>query len=128
MLLFYDFEVFSHDWLVVVLDPSTRSETVIVNDGDALAKLYYANRDNVIFVGYNNRRYDQYIMRGILAGFDPKEINDWIIKDGKQGWQFSRLFQTYPMVNYDVMPNPPVGLKTLEGFMGASIEETSVPF
>lgn len=32
------------------------------------------------------------------------------------------------MINYDVMPNPPVGLKTMEGFMGSNIKETEVPF
>lgn len=30
------------------------------------------------------------------------------------------------MINYDVMPNPPVGLKTLEGFLGSNIKETDV--
>lgn len=32
------------------------------------------------------------------------------------------------MINYDVMPNPPVGLKTLEGFLGSNIKETDVDF
>lgn len=128
MLKFYDFEVFKHDWMTVVIDPESKSETVIHNDKEALADLYYGCRDKTVWVGYNNRRYDQYIMRGIVAGFDPKEVNDWIIRDGRHGWQFSHLLGHYPMHNYDVMPNPPVSLKTLEGFMGASIEETSVPF
>lgn len=32
------------------------------------------------------------------------------------------------MINYDVMPNPPVGLKTMEGFLGSDIKESEVPF
>ena len=59
---------------------------------------------------------------------NPKKINDWIIIDKKEGWQYSRAFNKIPMINYDVMPNPPVGLKTLEGFMGANIKETDVDF
>ena len=30
--IFYDFEVFSDDWMVVLIDYDTRAEKVIVND------------------------------------------------------------------------------------------------
>lgn len=96
-------------------------------DKDKLRTLYERNMSN-IWVGFNNRHYDQYIMKGILLGLDPKKINDWIIIQGKEGWQYSRVFNKLPMINYDVMPNPPVGLKTMEGFMGSNIKETEVPF
>lgn len=59
---------------------------------------------------------------------NPKKINDWIIVDKKEGWQYSLAFNKISMINYDVMPNPPVGLKTLEGFMGSDIKETDVDF
>ena len=59
---------------------------------------------------------------------NPKEINDYIIVLGGEGWQFSSAFNQIPMINYDVMPNPPVGLKTLEAFLGSDIRETEVPF
>ena len=29
MILFYDFEVFKYDWLVVLIEPEIRKETVI---------------------------------------------------------------------------------------------------
>ena len=35
-MLFYDFEVFSQDWLVVIKDTDTRSTNKILNDPDAL--------------------------------------------------------------------------------------------
>ena len=38
------------------------------------------------------------------------------------------MFNKLPLILYDTMPNPPVSLKTLEGFMGLSIHETSVDF
>lgn len=127
MLHFYDFEVFKYDWLVVIKNPMTRTRTVIINDKDALED-YYNKYKNEIFVGYNCRQYDQYIFKGILCGFDPYKINEHIIVKKKDGWRFSNLLRQYPLNNFDVMPNPPVGLKTMEAFMGHNIKETDVPF
>ena len=127
IILFYDFEVFKYDWLAVFIDVTTKEKHVIINDPDKLTKLYEANFKD-IWVGYNNKHYDQYIMKGIMLSMDPKQINDWIIVQGKEGWQFSKAFNRVPMINYDVMPNPPVGLKTLEGFLGSNIKETDVDF
>ena len=104
-----------------------RKEYVIVNDPDKLKTLYEANIKD-IWVGFNNRHYDQYIMKDILLGMNPKRINDWIILEEREGWQFSKAFNKVPMINYDVMPNPPIGLKTMEGFLGSNIKETGVPF
>ena len=126
-MIFYDFEVFKEDWLAVFIDVTRKTEQVIVNNHDELKDLYEANTSN-IWVGFNNRHYDQYIMKGILLGMNPKRINDWIILEKREGWQFSSVFNKVPMTNYDVMPNPPVGLKTMEGFLGSNIKETGVPF
>lgn len=138
MLNFYDFEVFKHDWLVVVINPVTRSELVIVNDRDQLAALY-EERKREIWVGYNNNYYDQFIFKAVLLGFNPKEVNDFII-GGNKGWQFSRMFNDVYMVNcyvfndvymvnYDVFhPRTDRGLKTHEAYMGNDICETTVPF
>ena len=78
-IIFYDFEVFKEDWLAVFIDVTCRKEYVIVNDLDKLKALYEANIKD-IWVGFNNRHYDQYITKGILLGMNPKRINDWIIK------------------------------------------------
>ena len=126
-MIFYDFEVFKHDWLAVFIDVTRKKEHVIINSPDELKALYEANRRD-IWVGFNNKHYDQYIMKGILLGLDPKRINDWIIVEKREGWQFSSAFNKVPMINYDVMPNPPVGLKTMEGFLGSDIKESEVPF
>lgn len=126
-MLFYDFEVFKYDWLVVCIDVTRRQEHVIINDPDKLKALYEANK-NDIWVGFNNRHYDQYIMKGILLGMNSKQINDFIVVQKREGWQFSNAFNKIPMINYDVMPNPPVGLKTMEGFLGSNIKETEVSF
>lgn len=126
-MLFYDFEVFRYDWLVVIMDMAAKKEIVIVNDKAALEKLY-REKVNDIWVGFNSRGYDQWILKGILCGFDPKKINDYIIVRNQPGWKFSSLFRNYPLNNYDVMANIDRGLKVFEGFMGNNIKETSVPF
>lgn len=125
--VFYDFEVFAYDWLTVMIDMNRHEEKVIVNDPVTLKDMYEKNF-NDIWVGFNNKHYDQYIYKGILLGMDPKPINDHIVVRNKEGWQYSTAFNRIPMIQYDVMPNPPKGLKTLEGFLGSDIRETEVPF
>ena len=126
-LIFYDFEVFKNDWLVVILDMDAQKEYVIVNEPDLLKALYELHKTD-IWCGYNSRNYDQFILRAILLDFNPKEVNDWIIKKDKSGWMFSNTFWQIPLNNYDVMPNPPIGLKTMEGMMGNDIKESDVNF
>lgn len=127
ILNFYDFEVFKEDWLVVIINPYEKSEEVIINNKKKLQEYYDAHK-NQIWVGYNNNHYDQYIMKAILCGFNPKEVNDFIIREDKKGWQFSSLFRKFQMYNFDVMQRNDGGLKSLEGFMGSNIKETSIPF
>lgn len=124
---FVDTEVFKYDWLMVAINPATRKEVVIVNDRNQLQSFYNDNKDD-IWVMYNGAGYDQYIIKGLLLGFDPKKINDFIIVEGRKGFEFSRTFNKLNLNVYDVMPNIPVSLKVLEGFMGNDIHETSVPF
>lgn len=126
-ILFYDFEVFKEDWLVVIMDMLNKEETVIINDQEKLADFHKKNREN-IWIGYNNNHYDQYIMKAILSGFNPKRVNDYIIERNNPGWKFSGLFRKIQMYNYDVMNFGDGGLKKLEGFMGHDIRESDVPF
>lgn len=126
-MIFIDFEVFKFNWLCVAIDPIKQKEYILVDDKPGLEKLYKEYR-NDIWVTYNGRNYDQYILKAILLGFEPKKVNDWIIVKNRKGWEFSSTFNKVSLNLFDVMPNPPVSLKTLEGFMGYNIHETSVPF
>lgn len=126
MFNFYDFEVFKYDWLVVIIDPTTETKTVIHNDRDALVNYYEAHK-NEIWVGYNSRNYDTGILKGILCGFNPKNINDNIIYGGAKVWQIDSRFRDIQLYDYDVMKMQ-TGLKQLEAFMGNNIKETEVPF
>ena len=125
-MIFYDFEVFKEDWLVVLINPDKQTEDVIINDAATLERYYNDNKDD-IWVGYNSTRYDQYILKGILCGFNPKKVNDFMIVKKKDGWQFSSLFRRIPLLSYDVMLST-YSLKQLEGYMGNEIKETSVDF
>lgn len=126
-LHFIDFEVFKYNWLIVDIDPTTHTKTVIWDDPDKLEKHYSAHK-NEIWVGYNIRRYDQYIFKGILLGMNPKRINDFIIMQHQDGWRYSGEFNKINMVTFDLFMTNDSGLKTLEAFMGNNIKETSVDF
>ncbi|MBM7869327.1 hypothetical protein JOC70_000796 [Clostridium pascui] len=120
-------EVFKHDWLVVIKDTDTKKTHTIVNNTEELDNFYEANKDN-IWCGYNSRGYDQWILKAIIAGFNPKEMNDHIIVKSQGGWSFSSALRKLQLYNYDIMTDKTKGLKQLEGFMGNDIRETTVSF
>lgn len=125
-MLAYDFEVFRYNWLVVAIDPKKRKPYVIWDNPEALKKLHERYK-NDIWVGFNSRHYDQYILKGILCGFEAWELNDFIINQNKPGWSFSSLLRKIFLINYDVAPLNN-SLKQLEGFQGHSIHESDVDF
>lgn len=126
----YDCEVFAHDWLVTLKDKETGQYTCIWNDNEALRM---ALDDSCIYVGFNSKHYDQFIIKAICADFTPEEIkrvNDFIIGGG-QGWQCPQLEGIYfQFPNVDIRDDTQQGLslKAIEGHLGMSIKESSVPF
>src|SRR5699024_8617314 len=126
-MLFYDFEVYNQDWLVVIIDAQNKKEHVFVNDRDSFINFYNQNKNN-IWIGYNSRHYDQYILKALVCGFGPHELNDWIINKRRPGWQFFHEFWKVLLYNFDIMTDRNKSLKQLEGFMGHDIQETSVSF
>lgn len=135
-LIFYDFEVLSKSkdpvtgesyWCVVFIDYETRKGKLIKNNRNELID-FYNRMKNSIFVGFNCRQYDQYIFKGIMLGMDAGYINDQLIVEKMKGFQVVRDAYKLQLNNFDIMPNPPIGLKTIEGFMGSNIRESSVPF
>ena len=126
----YDCEVFSHDWIVVFKDKETGIFTVVHNDNEALRSCI---SEDAIYIGFNSKHYDQYIIKGICADFSPqelKQLNDYII-NGNQGWQYPLLNGFYfSFNNVDIRDDTQQGLslKAIEGHMGISIQETEVDF
>lgn len=125
-MIFFDFEVFQFDWLVVLADASTQTFQTIVNDPDKLRR-YYEKNKHEIWIGYNSRSYDQYILKGILLDFDPYEVSKFIIAGDRKGWEYSSAFNKIQLFVFDIMTSYH-GLKQLEGFMGNDIRETDVSF
>lgn len=121
-----DFEVFRHDWLCVIANPIKQTETVIANNPNDLIKYYEAHK-NEIFVGYNIRNYDAYIFKGILAGFNPYEINEHIITKNLKGYQFSNTLREYPLITYDLLQLD-TSLKQLEAMQGHNVYESEIDF
>ena len=128
----YDTEVFAHDFIVVLKDRDTGVHFAFHNDNLAVKEFI---SDDAVYVGFNSKGYDQYIIKAICAGFSPeevKQVNDWIIGGG-QGWQCP-LFQGVfgcKFDNVDIMDDMQLGLslKAFEGHLGElSIEETEVDF
>lgn len=126
MLHFIDFEVLKYNWLCVIANPITKTETVIVDEPDALRKYYEQFKDE-IFIGYNIRDYDSYIYKGILADFNPYEINEHIITKKQKGYTFSSVLREYPLITYDLLQLN-ASLKQLEGMQGHNIYESEVDF
>lgn len=126
MLLFFDAEVFLADWLFVILDPENHQKHVFINDAGKLASFYEQHKE-YIWAGYNSRHYDQYILKGILCGFNPHNISRFIIAEKQQGWQYSSIFQKIQLYQFDTMTTLN-SLKELEGFMGNDIRETTISF
>ena len=127
--IIYDWECFPYDWLVVFKEPG-KEHIVIYNNDDELSRFFNQHK-NDIFVGFNNRHYDDFIMKAVLSGINPKVVNDWIITDGKQGWEFPGLNKIF-FLSLDLMADIPGGvgisLKEVESNLGMSIEESNVSF
>ena len=100
-LIFYDFEVFKYDWMVVLIDYETRQEKVIVNDRDELVRVYLKNKDS-IWIGYNSRMYDQWIMKAILLGMNPSKVNDDLILFNIAGYRAVPNANQIPFNNFDI--------------------------
>lgn len=129
-LITYDCEVFAHDWLVTFKDKETGRYTRIWNDNDALCECI---SDDCIYIGFNSKHYDQFIIKAIVAGFTPEEVkrvNDYIIQGG-QGWECPLLEDVYLRFNnVDIRDDMQVGLslKAIEGHLGLLIQESNVSF
>lgn len=128
-LIIYDCEVFKYDWVIVFKDNKTETYTVIHNDNEALRM----SINDDIYIGFNSKHYDQYIIKAIAADFTPEEVkklNDYIMGDG-QGWEYPQLQDFYFSFNNidirDDMQNT-LSLKSIEGHLRLPIRESNVDF
>lgn len=108
----------------------TSKYTVVHNDNEELKQCI--SEDN-IYVGFNSKHYDQFIIKAICCGFTPQEVkqaNDYLIGGG-QGWEYPPLRDFFfKFNNVDIKDDMQMGLslKAIEGHLGLSVEESTVPF
>ena len=126
----YDFEVTSHDWLLVLKDYRTRKRIVFHNDTPNNVQKFI-DKYNPIMMGYNNNGYDKFILKAILNGCIPeeiKEVSDYIINGGN-GWELDLGYTEIPtqvdLINCIV---PRKSLKELEGNLRMNITESTIDF
>lgn len=129
---FYDVETYHSDWTVAVYDTELSDWRVFHNDHAGFYE-YWEGSAGEIWLGWNSRHFDRWVVKAILAfGKDnpsiAKEIADFIIVEDRKGWEFHNDLHKFPLNDYDIRQAVDKGLKTVEGFMGSTITETSVPF
>lgn len=119
-LIFYDFEVFHYDWLVVFKENGNYK--VIVNDVEGLEN-YIKDNERSILVGFNNYGYDDFILSALLQNKDSYELSKQIIKGNRPKLRLN-------LITLDAMQELPLGcgLKSSEANMGKSIVETPIDF
>lgn len=129
-IIVYDCEVFAYDWIVVFKDISTGIFTVIHNDNDAVREAI--DEDNV-YVGFNSKHFDSFIIKAIAYDFSPpeiKQLNDYLISGGR-GWEYAPLQEGYfKFNNVDIRDDVQKGLslKAIEAHLGMDIRESEVDF
>lgn len=137
-LLFYDIEVFAFDSLVVFMDITGREEAHFWNNRDRQCVEDPSGFDGIrgvitdrILVGYNNYSYDDHILTAMLnparnMSHILKAINNTIIASGKFDYKVDPLIRSLDTMQQIDVSHP--SLKQIEGNMGMSIVESSIPF
>ena len=131
-LWMFDYEVFAHDTLMVAINYRSKVKMIFHN---ATADDYqnFIDTHHPILMGYNCRGYDKYILKACLLGYSPeeiKEINDFIIVDGHNPWeyQFDGYCELPPIWDLFDCIKTFKSLKEIEGNLRMNITETTVPF
>lgn len=149
--LFFDIEVFKHNSMVVFKDIEEKTVKVFSSSLDGLGSYIDKGVDiekgfkglkdyvtNKTLVGYNNHYYDDRIMKALMTDHAKdddfrqrmvKTANDSIINNTPLGWL--KNTNDLPYKSLDCFQQIDVSrpsLKKVEGNMGVSIIESSVPF
>ena len=129
-LWLFDFEVYAHDWLLVLISYRTNKEVVFHNSLPNDVQ-NFIDMEQPILIGHNAKYYDQYILKAVLNGYTPeeiKEVNDYIINGG-QGFELDYGYVKIPPV-WDTIQDivPMKSLKEIEGNLLLDITETGLSF
>lgn len=122
MFIFYDMEVFKHDWLVVFEQEGKL--TKIHNDKEAFSSfLSGVQESKQMLVGYNNYSYDDRVAAGVLKGLNPYDVSQKIMQNKRFGLRLNNP------LTLDVMQEiQGLSLKEAQANMGNDIIETPIDF
>lgn len=129
----YDIEVFAHDWFVVFSDIDEKEIAVFHNDNVGLKR--FMLRQGLVFGGFNNKHYDDWVTQSMLTGADPETVkahNDFIIMQKGNGWEFpfvqyqKKLFKSFDL--RDDIADKGLSLKAIEGNLCQPIVKSSIDF
>ena len=127
----FDCEVTNYNWLFVFKSFDTAQYVVIHDDYEEIAEFM---RTRPLLVGFNNKHYDQYILKAVMLGLSPEEvkgISDYIIVHGIAGWEIPQLKDSGIWFDqFDLKDDMQDGLslKAIEGHLGMNITESSIAF
>ena len=151
--IFHDYEIFPEDTLLVTLDVATGKhwETWGINQIRDHLRQVFVHEESAVFVGFNNKHFDNKISDAILAGISQpalKALSDQLIEeiDPDVPWKSGDKGRFRPEwvghtfdIGFDIgqrkigdPPNerkiPEIGLKRWERLNGYHIMRSSVPF
>ncbi len=122
-IIIFDFEIYKYDTLLgaKVFD-SSGQHYYQSWDIDEIRNFYKENVNN-LWVGHNNKGYDNYMLESVISGKNPYNKSVEIVeKNIRPSWL--RL----PLINYDIMDDTFFSLKSTEAWAGKNISETQVDF
>ena len=127
----FDSEVFKYDWLFTFKSVDTGEYIRIWNDSEALTQYL---EDDPFLGGFNNKKYDNFIIKAILIGCTTeqiKHISDEIVVKQKNGWDIPLLREYKVSFHwFDLLDDcqSGVSLKGIEAHLGLPIRESTVDF
>ena len=129
----FDCEVFAYDWLFVFKAHNSEDSNpyrIFHNNAEGVKEFI---KEKPLLCGFNNKGYDQFILRAVCADWtNPqiKALNDWLIKGGN-GWEYEGIRDARIWFDqFDLMDDMQMGLslKAIEGHLGMDIRESTVSF
>ena len=125
-LVIFDFEVFKHDTLLGALEIDDDQNVAAFQSWNLEdIKCFYRKNIDSIWIGHNNKRYDNFILQAVLQNKNEeqiREVNDGIIREDK------KYKLTIQLNYYDLILSHQASLKQMEAYDGKNISETEVDF
>lgn len=128
----FDSEVFAYDYLFKFKKLDEEEWVTTWNTKEPITELL--NDEDTVLCGFNNKHYDQYILKAILGDAtaeEVKEVNDLIINDGVQGFDIPICNRArIKLKQFDLADDIQIGtsLKSYEGHSGFDIRESKISF